>query len=57
MIYDLINTGIRRSQSDHTVLDILLQEAPAYFSGQKSLDAVIDGIQQRVQLYLNENKQ
>ncbi len=35
--------------------EIILEEAEAYFSGDKDVQAVADIIQNRVQLYLNEN--
>lgn len=34
---------------------IIYEEAEAYFSGQKSLDKVVDTIQNRAQLYVSEN--
>lgn len=37
------------------ITSIVLEEVPAYFSGDKDMDAVIDIIQRRVQLYLDEN--
>lgn len=40
---------------DSAVASIVLEEVPAYFSGDKDMDTVIDIIQRRVQLYLDEN--
>lgn len=40
---------------DSDVASIVLEEVPAYFSGDKDMDTVIDIIQRRVQLYLDEN--
>ncbi len=40
---------------DDTIASIVLEEVPAYFSGDKNLDVVISVIQSRVQLYLDEN--
>ncbi len=39
---------------DAAVQTILREEMPAYFSGQKSIDEVIDIIQDKVQTYINE---
>jgi hypothetical protein len=33
-----------------------MEEAGAYFAGQKSTDEVSDIIQSRIQVYLNENE-
>lgn len=40
---------------DEMVADIVLEEVEPYFAGDKDIDTVIDIIQSRVQLYLNEN--
>lgn len=40
---------------DSNIASIVLEETPAYFSGDKDMDTVIDIIQRRVQLYLDEN--
>lgn len=40
---------------DDTITSIVLEEVPAYFAGDKDLDAVVAIIQNRVQLYLDEN--
>jgi ABC-type glycerol-3-phosphate transport system substrate-binding protein len=41
---------------DMEILNILLEEADSYFSGQKNVEAVADIIQSRLQIYVNENK-
>ncbi len=41
---------------DELISSIVLEETAAYFSGDKDLDAVIDIIQNRIQIYLDENK-
>lgn len=43
------------SAEDDDVIKIICEEAPAYYSGQKSLEDVAKIIQNRVQLYVNEN--
>ncbi len=42
-------------QTDRTIYNIITEEAGSYFSGQKTLDEVVEVIQNRVTLYLNEN--
>lgn len=42
--------------SENDVLNIILEEAGAYFAGQKSTDEVSDIIQSRIQVYLKENE-
>lgn len=39
---------------DDAIANIVMEEVPAYFSGDKDMDTVIGIIQNRVQLYLNE---
>ena len=43
------------SVKDDEVIKIINEEAPAYYSGQKRIDDVVSVIQNRVQLYVNEN--
>lgn len=38
------------------VIKIINEEAPACYSGQKGADDVVSVIQNRVQLYVNENR-
>ena len=42
------------STTDTAISVIIKEEMPAYFSGQKTIDEVIDIIENRVQLFLNE---
>ena len=44
------------NSQDPAITLILVEEMPAYFSGQKSLDAVIKVAQDRVQKVLDERK-
>ena len=43
------------SVEDDEIIKIINEEAGAYYSGQKGIDDVINIIQNRVQLYVNEN--
>ena len=40
---------------DDAIADIVMEEAEPYFAGDKDLDTVVEIIQNRVQLYLDEN--
>ena len=42
--------------TDKEISDIVAEEAKAYFAGDKSLDEVVNLIQNRVNTYINENK-
>ncbi len=52
----LINgsVGMMRDQYKYDINGIILEEAAAYFNGQKSLDEVCDIIQSRVSIYVKE---
>ena len=41
---------------DYKVEDIIVEEAGAYFSGDKSVDEVVEIIENRVNTYINENR-
>ncbi len=55
---DLISRidGISANQQDSNLMNIITEEAEAYFTGQKSLDDVTSIIQSRATIYVNENK-
>ena len=55
---DLISRvdGISVNQQDNNLMNIITEEAEAYFTGQKSLDDVTSIIQSRATIYVNENK-
>ena len=38
------------------MFDIVTEQAGPYFSGDKSLDEAVKNIQDRVNLYINENR-
>lgn len=52
----LIDTGRGASVADTRILQIIDEEAAAYFAGQKSAAEVAKIIQSRVQLYVDENR-
>ena len=52
-IYEDARFAPRRAE---TILEIVYEEAESYFEGDRSKEEVIGLIQNRVQLYLNENK-
>ena len=54
VIRNIIENGLLLDWNN-PVITIVMEEAPAYFEGQKSLDEVTDIIQNRVQLYVDEN--
>lgn len=54
LVKELIAAGKMTSSFDENISAILFEEADAYFKGQKSLDEVVDIIQNRVQIYMSE---
>ena len=44
------------SAQDDKVIQIINEEAPAYYSGQKGIEDVVNIIQSRIQLYVDENR-
>ena len=54
-IYDLLN-GAVFTDPNYEIINIIKEEAGAYFSGQKSAKEAAEIIQNRVQNYLNENR-
>lgn len=53
---DFIESCTMPKTENSRISNIVLEEVAAYFSGDKTVDAVIAIIQSRVQLYLDENK-
>lgn len=53
-VRQLMESADRRFKYNTQVLQIINQEAQAYFEGQKSVEAVCEIIQNRVQLYVQE---
>ena len=55
LFYALLDSAKPITPKEKLFMGIIEEEAGAYFAGQKSLDAVIDVIQSRIELYLAEN--
>lgn len=55
-IIDLLENAEIAVNNDTTILDIILENAAEYFSGEKSVEEVASQIQSRVMLYLGERK-
>ena len=55
-VMDVINTTTSYLDYDSNVLDTISQEAAAYFSGDKTVEEVSKLIQNRVSLYMQEQK-
>lgn len=54
MIKQMLNNAITPQQNDSKIQTIIEEEAKAYYSGQKSAQAVADLVANRVTTYLNE---
>lgn len=54
-VRDLIDNSTAATSNDQTILNIINEEAAAYFEGQKSAQEVVGVIQSRVQTYVSEN--
>ena len=52
----MIENGKGVSDADRMVLQIVEEEAAAYFAGQRSAEDASHMIQNRVQLYVGENR-
>ena len=55
-IRNLIENTDTLYQYDQKMMEIITEEANAFFEGQKSAKEVADIIQNRVQIYVNENR-
>jgi ABC-type glycerol-3-phosphate transport system substrate-binding protein len=54
-IYALIDSAVGTVSQSDDIMTIILEEAKAYFNGNKTLDQVADIIQNRAQTYVSEN--
>ena len=54
MILKLLSSCSRIKCNDPAISKILIEEMPAYFLGQKDLDAVVSIAQDRIQTVLDE---
>ena len=52
----ILNRAVPRCQSTYYIEDIILEEAATYLSGIKTAEQAAETIQNRVQLYLNEQQ-
>ena len=55
-IRNLIENTDTLYQYDQKMMEIITEEANAFFEGQKSAKEVADIIQNRIQVYVNENR-
>lgn len=56
MYTDLINNTKKTRGYNNEMMEIIQEEAKAYFAGEKSLDDTADIIQNRIKTYVNENR-
>ena len=56
MLRNAVDTCINHSRGEDMILRIISEEADVYFAGQMGLDATVEKIQSRVQLFLDERK-
>ena len=56
-VFELIDVAkpVSNSQGDE-IMNIINEEAEAFYKGQKSVDEVASIIQSRVKIYIGENK-
>ncbi|MBQ7359656.1 MAG: extracellular solute-binding protein [Lachnospiraceae bacterium] len=55
-LYDFITSVTKVNFYDEDITNIIQEEVEGFYSGQKSVDEVVDIIQNRVQLYVDENR-
>ena len=55
-LYDIISNASFVVRNDTQIYDIIMQEAAAYFDGQKTVDEVAEIINSRVQILVNERR-
>ena len=53
----MANARVRLYYMDDNIINIISEEAAAYFDGQKTVEQVTEVIQSRISLYVMENKQ
>lgn len=53
---DLMNSCVQKSDDLDEIKDIITEEASTYFDGSKDINKVVEIIQNRVQLYLDEQR-
>lgn len=52
---DMVNRAVKPAEWDTHIMEIVLEEAGAYFAGDKSIDDVVNVIQKRVEIYVSES--
>ena len=55
-LYDFICSVSKVNFYDEDIINIIQEEIESFYSGQKGVDEVVDIIQNRVQLYVDENR-
>jgi len=53
-VRELIESCDRVHREDHAVMEIIMQDLPSYFNGNKSAEEVVGIIQTRIETYLSE---
>lgn len=53
---DIVTGTTQKKQTDEQINQIILEEAEAYFTGEKSLDETVELIQNRIETYVNEQR-
>ena len=56
MVTDIINTTDKLYTEDTAVLDIVLEQAEAFFAGQKTAEEVAKLVQGKLSIYVNEQR-
>lgn len=52
---DMVNRAVKPAEWDSHIMEIVLEEAGAYFAGDKSVEDVVNIIQKRVGIYISES--
>lgn len=55
MLKEIIAVAKPKASNDNQIMNIINEEAASFFSGQKSVDEVVNIIQNRVQIYVSES--
>lgn len=56
-VRELVDNACNKYEYDVSIMTIISEEAEGYLAGQRSLDEVTEVIQNRVSLYLEEQKE
>jgi Ser-tRNA(Ala) deacylase AlaX len=55
-IMELINTTTKSNKADDSILEIVQEQAAAYFDGQKSAEEAAKLVQSKANIYVNEQR-